>query len=95
MTPKKIIDGCFPKLSVDNYDMRYPCFSAGRNLYYMMAYMLQSKFPGSAERLVKGMRELVDEQSDDLVVSELFGSILNESISLESSERFKRLMNQN
>lgn len=95
MTPKKIIDGCFPKLSVDNYDMRYPCFSAGRNLYYMMAYMLQSKFPGSAERLVKGMRELVDGQSDDLVVSELFGSILNENISLEASERFKRLMNQN
>ncbi|QMV16152.1 tRNA lysidine(34) synthetase [Vibrio spartinae] len=94
MTPKKIIDGCFPKLSVDNYDMRYPCFSVGRNLYYMMAYTLQSKFPGSAERLVKGMSELVDKQGDDILENDIFGSILNGEISLEASDRFKHLMGE-
>jgi tRNA(Ile)-lysidine synthase TilS/MesJ len=58
LCPKRIIDGCFPKYSLDNYDARYPCFSLGRNLYYSVVYQLQSRFPGYLEQLARGMSEL-------------------------------------
>ncbi|RUL74958.1 hypothetical protein [Dyella choica] len=63
MCPKKIIDGCFPRFSVENYAMRYPCFSVGRNLYYMMAYTLQSQFPGSVEPFLRGLQALRTDHS--------------------------------
>ncbi len=58
LTPKKIIDGCFPKYSLDNYNARYPCFSLGRTTYYQMAYQIQSLFPGMMEKMMKGISNI-------------------------------------
>lgn len=57
LCPKRIIDGCFPKQSLDNYEARYPCFSLGRNLYYSIIYELQSRFPAFIEQLAHGYAE--------------------------------------
>ena len=56
--PKKIIDSCFPKFSLDNYQTRYPSFSLGRNLYYLVSYSIQSQFPGITERFLYGLQSL-------------------------------------
>lgn len=58
LCPKRIIDGCFPKYSLENYDARYPCFSLGRNLYYSIVYTLQSQYPGFLEQMARGLSEL-------------------------------------
>lgn len=58
LCPKRIIDGCFPRYSLENYDARYPCFSLGRNMYYSIIYSMQSQFPGFPEQLARGMSEL-------------------------------------
>lgn len=58
LCPKRIIDGCFPKLSLENYEARYPCFSLGRNLYYSVVYAMQSQFPGFLEQMARGISEL-------------------------------------
>ena len=58
LCPKRIIDGCFPKFSRENYEARYPCFSLGRNLYYSIVYAMQSQFPGFLEQLARGLSEL-------------------------------------
>ncbi len=58
LCPKRILDGCFPKFSLENYDARYPCFSLGRNLYYSVVYSIQSQFPGFVEQLARGFSEL-------------------------------------
>lgn len=58
LCPKRIIDGCFPKFSLENYDARYPCFSLGRNLYYSIVYAMQSQFPGFPEQMARGLSEL-------------------------------------
>ena len=60
MAPKKIIDGCFQKFSLSNYETRYPGFSYGRSLYYQMAYSIQSSFPGMAERMLRGFAGIAD-----------------------------------
>jgi hypothetical protein len=89
--PKKIIDGCFPKYSLENYEMRYPCFSVGRSLYYMMAYMLQSQFPGPVEQLLTGLQALSGDD-DDFVVDPDFGAIINGPMSAAIRERFRTLV---
>ncbi|MEA2897886.1 MAG: hypothetical protein QOJ84_3501 [Bradyrhizobium sp.] len=58
LCPKRILDGCFPKFSLDNYEARYPCFSLGRNLYYSVIFSLQSQYPGFVEQLARGISEL-------------------------------------
>jgi hypothetical protein len=52
MCPKVIIDGCFPKYSLENYQDRYPSFSPGRSLYYQLAYHVISNFPGIGEKIL-------------------------------------------
>ncbi|MEM9523902.1 MAG: hypothetical protein AAF982_07885, partial [Pseudomonadota bacterium] len=61
MCPKRIIDGCFPKHSLDNYDARYPSFSLGRNLYYSVVYSIQSSFPNFVETMAKGLSKVAEE----------------------------------
>jgi len=58
LCPKRIIDGCFPAYSLENYDARYPCVALGRNLYYSIVYSLQSQFPGFPEQMASGLSEL-------------------------------------
>jgi tRNA(Ile)-lysidine synthase TilS/MesJ len=58
LCPKRIIDGCFPAYSRDNYDARYPCFSLGRNLYYSLVFAIQSQFPGILEHMARGFSEI-------------------------------------
>jgi hypothetical protein len=58
LCPKRIIDGCFPKYSLANYQGGYPCFSLGRNLYYSVVYAMQSQFPGYPEQLARGLSAL-------------------------------------
>ncbi|MGO6944397.1 hypothetical protein [Rhizobium johnstonii] len=60
MCPKRIIDGCFPRFSIANYEARYPCFSLGRNLYYSVVYNLQSTFPNYIETMAKGLSKLAE-----------------------------------
>ncbi|MBW1932825.1 MAG: hypothetical protein JRI56_07395 [Deltaproteobacteria bacterium] len=52
--PKKILDGCFPKYSLENYEMRFPCHSYGRSLYYQVTARIQSWFPFLPEMMLRG-----------------------------------------
>ncbi|MFJ2995675.1 hypothetical protein [Pandoraea sp. NPDC087047] len=95
MCPKKIIDGCFPKFSMENYEMRYPCFSVGRNLYYMMAYSIQSAFPGAVENLLHGFRALASGVETSFHADAETGIVYEEQASKELMEKFSRLLMRN
>lgn len=92
LCPKKIIDGCFPKLSIENYEMRYPCFSPGRNLYYMLAYSIQSFYPHLTEKLIQGFRQLSDDNNNPFIEDADFGVILDSPIPITIRESLKKLM---
>lgn len=92
MCPKKIIDGCFPKFSMENYEMRYPCFSAGRNLYYMLAYTIQSTYPGGLENLLRGFQAISLRNKDGFVRDPDFGLALNDKLDPIIREKFLRIM---
>ena len=92
LCPKKIIDGCFPRFSLDNYDARYPCFSLGRNLYYSVVYSIQSQFPGFSEQLVRGLSRLSLTDSVKYTLDEELGFHVERSVPLPLLHKFKRMI---
>ncbi|UKE47455.1 tRNA lysidine(34) synthetase [Xanthomonas cerealis] len=58
LTPKGVIDGCFPKFSRENYENRYPSIMQGRAYFYYMAQMIHDSYPGAAQKLLKGLSSL-------------------------------------
>lgn len=92
LCPKRIIDGCFPKLSMDNYNARYPCFSLGRNLYYSLIYALQSQFPGYCEQMARGLSELAAKDPVTYNLDEQLGFHVERFVPFPLRQRFQRML---
>jgi hypothetical protein len=92
LCPKRIIDGCFPAFSLENYNARYPCFSLGRNLYYSVVYALQSQFPGYTEHLVKGISKISMKEPIVYIRDEQLGFHVERLISFPLREKFQRMI---
>lgn len=92
LCPKRIIDGCFPKYSLANYQARYPCFSLGRNLYYSIVYQLQSQFPGFPEQLAQGMSKLAAQAPATYAFDEQLGFHIERFVPLPMRTKFLRML---
>ncbi len=65
--PKKIGDGAYPTYSLENYEARDASFSAGRSLYYYLAYSLPVIAPGADVTLLDGFEKLAARSGDPYV----------------------------
>lgn len=92
LCPKRIIDGCFPKYSLDNYDARYPCFSLGRNMYYSVVYALQSQFPGFLEQLTRGLSKTSMTDPITYTLDEQLGFYTERAVPFPLRRRFQRML---
>lgn len=92
MCPKRIIDGCFPKYSLDNYEARYPCFSLGRNLYYSVIYTLQSSYPGFPEQMARGLSELAAKDPVEYQLDEQLGFYVERMVPLALRHKFQKML---
>ncbi|HEY4178797.1 MAG TPA: hypothetical protein VGM90_18250 [Kofleriaceae bacterium] len=92
LCPKRIIDGCFPKYSLANYQGRYPCFSLGRNLYYSIVYAMQSQFPGFPEQLAQGFSTLAEKAPTEYVHDEQLGFAVERFVPLAVRARFMKML---
>ena len=92
LCPKRIIHGCFPKFSLDNYNARYPCFSLGRNLYYSIVYTMQSQFPGFIEQKTRGLSELSLKNPVSYVFDEQLGFHVERFIPFPLRRKFQRML---
>lgn len=92
LCPKRIIDGCFPKYSLANYQGRYPCFSLGRNLYYSLVYSMQSQFPGFPEQLAQGLSELAARSPVEYILDEQLGFHVERFVPLAVRARFMKML---
>jgi hypothetical protein len=93
LCPKRILDGCFPKLSLDNYEARYPCFSLGRNLYYSVIYSLQSQFPGFVDQLARGFSELASKNPVTYTYDAQLGFHVERFVPFPLRQKFLRMVN--
>jgi len=92
LCPKRIIDGCFPKFSLENYDARYPCFSLGRNLYYSVVYALQSQFPGYLEQVARGLSQLSMKDPVEYTYNEQLGFHVERTVPFPLLRRFQKML---
>jgi tRNA(Ile)-lysidine synthase TilS/MesJ len=92
LCPKRIIDGCFPKFSLENYEARIPCVSLGRNLYYSIVYALQSQFPGFAEQLAHGVSQMSLKDPVHYTFDEQLGFHVERAVPPELRKKFLRLL---
>jgi hypothetical protein len=94
LCPKRIIDGCFPRFSRENYDARYPCFSLGRNLYYSVVYALQSQFPAFLEQMAQGLSKLSMEDPVTYTFDEQLGFHVERFVPFPLRRRFERMLRE-
>ncbi|WP_328315961.1 hypothetical protein [Streptomyces sp. NBC_00388] len=92
LCPKRIIDGCFPKFSLENYDARYPCFSLGRNLYYSVVYAMQSQFPGYLEQVARGLSQLSLKDPVEYTYNEQLGFHVERTVPFPLLRKFQKML---
>lgn len=92
LCPKRILDGCFPKYSLENYDARYPCISLGRNLYYSVVYSMQSRFPGFVEQLARGFSDLAREHPVTYAFDEQLGFHVERFVPFPLRQKFLKML---
>lgn len=56
--PKKIVDGCYPKFSIENYENRFPSKLKNRAYFYYIAQMMHNIIPSLEFDLIKGFQKL-------------------------------------
>jgi tRNA(Ile)-lysidine synthase TilS/MesJ len=66
LTPKSIVDGCYPIHSRENYEARYPSRMHGRAYFYYLAQMLVDAYPGAAQDILRGSSKLSEELFQEL-----------------------------
>ena len=93
--PKKIIDGCFPKYSYDNYQERYPSYAEGRTLFYHLAYWITAEFPQVGEKLLQAASGIASQVDYKFPFDEEFGFETLGSISLPLREKFRKILTGN
>ena len=95
MVPKKIIDGCFPNYSIENYQERYPSFAPGRAIYYQMSYHILSNFPQMGELILQGSANFAN-QSEVTAheFDEDFGFEIMRSTPLQLRQKIKKMLRE-
>jgi tRNA(Ile)-lysidine synthase TilS/MesJ len=86
--PKKMLDGCYPKYSLANYEDRFPSKMIARANVYYMAQMLNPLIPGIEFDLLKGFKELASKNNDKGYFDEKLGFSVVEKLPMELKHRW-------
>lgn len=92
--PKKILDGCHPKLSLENYEQRFPNRLYWRTLTYHVAQSISTTVPGSEYRLLEGIKNISDKyfDQDTYVFDEEIGFVVERGVDDETRELWKQFI---
>lgn len=86
--PKKIIDGCFPKFSLANYEDRYPSHMRGRALAYYLAQSMNGLIPGIEFDLLNGLQRIGRDGSASMHADPDLGFVVLRSVSAEAKSKW-------
>lgn len=88
MIPKKVLDGCYPKFSLANYEDRYPSNMINRANVYYLAQMINSLIPGAEYDLLEGFKELAKKNTEKSFYDEKLGFSVVEQLPVELRNRW-------
>ena len=93
---KKIGDGTHVAYSLDNYEARYASHSAGRSVFYYLAYALSDVLPGLDGTFAEGFRQLAERIGDrgsGMVFDDVLGDFaLADAYTTEQRDRWKSFL---
>jgi hypothetical protein len=96
--PKKIGDGAYPERSLENYEQRTPSISAGRSVFYQLAYLIGDQLPGMDMTLLTGFSDLgarAAAEQDPIRYDERIGDyVAHDMATEEQSERWSRFLDE-
>lgn len=91
MCPKRILDGCFPKYSLENYEDRYPSRLDGRAIAYVLAQSMNPLIAGIEFDLLRGLERLSEQwDSDELTFNPAMGFSTIGTVSLEDQAKWRQ-----
>lgn len=90
--PKKILDGCHPKYSLQNYLDRYPSKLQPRALCYYMAQTLHAVAPGFEFDLLRGFEKLSGSNRDFATFDPDLGFSTLGQVSLRGRMKWRRFL---
>lgn len=89
--PKRILDGCFPKYSLENYEDRYPSHLNGRAIAYCFAQSINSLIPGLEFDLLSGLEKISSHwNSEELVYNATMEFSTLGPVSLEAQAKWRQ-----
>ncbi|MGO1070190.1 hypothetical protein [Lysobacter sp. CA199] len=91
LTPKAVIDGCYPKYSRENYEARYPSRMYGRAYFYYLAQMMVDAYPGAGQDMLRGASKLSKEHFQELAYDEEFDTPTAAPIPLDVRLKLRKL----
>lgn len=95
LTPKAIIDGCYPKYSLENYEARYPSKMYGRAYYYYLAQMLVDAYPGAGQDILRGASKMSQRLFKDFSYDDEFGTPIASPIPFDIRIKLRKLFGGN
>lgn len=87
--PKKILDGCYPKFSLENYEQRNPDKLINRAIPYYFSQMTASILPGFEFDLLNGFKELSSLNTNPFYYEKELGFSVNEPLSDDLKGKWK------
>lgn len=90
--PKKIIDGCYPKYSFQNYQERFPSRMIGRAIPYYLSQSMHTLIPGVEFDLLEGFKKLSDQNLNYGYNDTKLGFMTSEPIENELKSKWKRFI---
>lgn len=93
LCPKKIVDGCFPRFSLENYGDRYPSRMYWRAVAYYMAQQLHASLPGVENVFLEGFKSLAKRQRREPVYDPRVGFSVMEKLSNEAVAQWRCFIN--
>lgn len=91
LTPKSLIDGCYPKFSLANYAARYPSHMHGRAYFYYLAQMMVDAYPGAGQDILRGASTMAAEKFEEWQIDEEFDTPTAQPIPLDVRVRLRKL----
>ena len=94
-TPKKIIDGCNPDFSLENYKERVPNAVAGRDIALYFTQLVHSKLNGIEFDFIEGMRKLSQKNTKPYYFDEKLDLYILEMLPLDVRHKWEQYLNNN
>jgi hypothetical protein len=91
--PKKILDGCYPKYSFQNYNERIPNAVAGRDIGLYIAQMIPTIISGGEFEFLKGYQKLSNQNKTPFVYDKQLGLTLLNEIDITTRNKWLKYLN--